>query len=228
MADPPERDALAVVAALTAAGAGLRIGAVVGPEIGTLASAVLTPSLEWLMVRGERMFTAHVDRVGRIAADGLGMTGDEFAEHAGATPERLLFTVNALQAATRTAWEAKLQALGRVLRDGLSDDALLDEMPLVLAALDAIEAPHVRVLRTIRDERGRAVFATDETTFVWSMEELAQHFPQLSSGIEPIVAALYRHGCTVTTGSHWRVTNFGRALLERIESSTPIDRTDEQ
>jgi hypothetical protein len=96
------------------------------------------------MVRGERMFTAHVDRVGRIAADGLGMTGDEFAEHAGATPERLLFTVNALQAATRTAWEAKLQALGRVLRDGLSDDALLDEMPLVLAALDAIEAPHVR------------------------------------------------------------------------------------
>jgi hypothetical protein len=77
------------------------------------------------MEKGRRLFYTHAGQVGRIAADGLGMTDDEFAEHAAATNERLLFTVNAFQAATRTVSEAKLQALGRVLRDGLSDEARL-------------------------------------------------------------------------------------------------------
>jgi hypothetical protein len=220
-------DSLAVIAAAVAAAAGLGVGAAAGAEVGTITGAALAPYLERLAVRGEQMFTAHVDRMSRIAADGLGLTADEFAQHAAATNERLLFTVNAFQAATRTVWEAKLQALGRVLRDGLADDARLDEMPLVLAALDAIEAPHVRVLRTLRDDPSSQVRGVDEEMFVWSADDLAQHFPQFSSGIQPIVATLQRHGCadSVTGGgrTRWFVTDFGRAMLERIENSTPAD-----
>jgi hypothetical protein len=216
-------DSLAVIAAAVAAAAGLGVGAAAGAEVGTITGAALAPYLERLAVRGEQMFTAHVDRMSRIAADGLGMTADEFAQHAEATNERLLFTVNAFQAATRTVWEAKLQALGTVLRDGLSDDAQLDVMPLVLAALDAIEAPHVRVLRAIRDDPSSHMIAREAAEeFIWSVEDLAKRFPQLSSGIDPIVATLDRHGCieSVSAGGRSRrsITDFGRAMLERIEN----------
>jgi len=56
----------------------------------------------------------------------------------------------AMDAALRTSLEKKRQALGRVVRATLLDDARVDEAELLLRALGPLEQPHVHLLETLR------------------------------------------------------------------------------
>ncbi len=61
--------------------------------------------------------------------------------------QRLELTMHVLEAAARTTRDDKLRALGRVLANGLMNDKV-DEAGFLTAALTAMEAPHIQVLRT--------------------------------------------------------------------------------
>lgn len=135
-------------AAVSAAGAGL--GLVAAGPAGALVGAVLPQLMEAAVRMDERARTHRLERAARTlgrASDVLNVGLPELERLATRDEARteLLARVLAASAHTATA-AAKVEALGRVLADGLRDDARLDEALLLAAALHDLEAPHVRLL----------------------------------------------------------------------------------
>ncbi len=123
-------------------------------------------------------------------AAAAGVPVDELEARSAEADDRLLLAGAAIDAGTRTANDDKLRALGRALAAGVCDDALVDPERLAVAALDDMEAPHVKVLRHIAEEspnftRGR--------TPGWAERDLAKAMPEVALVLSPVLATLERH-----------------------------------
>lgn len=86
-----------------------------------------------------------------IAADELDVGLDLLCERATADDVRLELLARVLEAAGRTPLKEKIPALGLVLADGLREGGNVDEAFLLAAALDDLEAPHVRSVAHMTD-----------------------------------------------------------------------------
>lgn len=106
--------------------------------------------------------------------------------HAGETQSDLAESI--LQQAGDAASEWKMRALGRALARGLlaDDDAEIDELRLMLAAMKDLEAPHVRVLQRLYSDGDRYSGLVDY--------RLAQMFPNGVRVLYSILKTLERHG----------------------------------
>lgn len=110
----------------------------------------------------------------------------------------LVGRVLAASANAATAQE-KIDALGRVLAAGLSDDDRLDEALVLAAALDDPEAPHVQVLAVIAGQVHWSKGTAAQVRMVsegsgWSGDELKRRLRYYRLTIEAVLATLERHG----------------------------------
>ena len=117
---------------------------------------------------------------------------------------------SAISAATRTAYDAKVRALGRALACGLADDqARIDEEQLIIAAIADMEAPHVSLLHLLvtrtpsRDASGIVGAVYEAPTFTlpgtpdsraWRADYIASVRPTLGPVLPALLGTLERHG----------------------------------
>jgi hypothetical protein len=228
--------------ALAAVGAGLQLAS--PGAAGTLAGAVLPPAMLLALRADERARQRRLERAARtleVAAQELGV-GLEEVEQLGLRDEEhteLLMRVLQASACAITARE-KVEALGRVLADGLRHDEKFDEALLLAAALGDLEAPHVRTLRGIGQVwRGRG------KGLHWDYREHAREWyttgdMALAAGgslaAPAVVGVLARHGLVeqatrdrrgingVEREQVWSISALGTKCLVLLRVSCPVPR----
>ncbi|WP_406051349.1 hypothetical protein [Kribbella sp. NBC_00889] len=215
------------VAGVAAAAVGIALMPAVGPVGSAMAAGALVPVFEQLALR-DRRAAESAARAAERAAELAAKTPEELAEWAEASPRRLALLANVIEAAWRLASDEKTEALARVLADGVRDDARLDVDPLFVAALREMDPAHVQTLRLMADAgnphdqpSGRPAGASQE----WATEHLHEALPQLSEGMDYIVATLERIGCIARgvprwdVPAWWSVTEFGHATLRFLRTA---------
>ncbi|MEU6135859.1 helix-turn-helix domain-containing protein [Nocardioides sp. NPDC047086] len=144
--------------------AGKAIAAVIGGAVGGVPGALVAIALEpgfielaarsWNELADLRRRSAGL--MIQSASHQLGGDPEAVTKAAFASEARAQMFADALQAAASTANQAKIQALGKALANGLSgDEARVDEERLIIAGLSGLEEPHIRLLANLPRERGR-------------------------------------------------------------------------
>lgn len=235
----------------SAAAIGSLIGTAVGP-IGAFVGAAVGPLLEPIMARvwdelvpDSRMAAQQVLVQGSTHG---GVTPDAFAEQIRKDESRRLLGGIAFSAGSRTRNAEKIRALGRALADGVlaDDDAKIDQMRLILGALDDIEAPHIVVLnylvnyapgtdpwsgkatapsRIDGDER-EAVRQGRQPRHSWRVSQLDAARPGFSGSVISLLGTLQRHGLAVAEQNIKKVLDdyqrdAREAAQPRVTSSRP-------
>jgi hypothetical protein len=170
---------------------------------------------------------ARLESLAEAAEAQGGETFDVLLEKARQDDSRSDLTEEVLQQATETAAEWKMRALGRALARGLlaDDEAEIDEVHLMLAAIDDLEAPHVRVLQRLYAEGDRYSGIADY--------QLATMFPNGVRVLYALLKTLERHGLAgqlpsrvidggdaagvgPDTPQMWAIWDFGILLTEQL------------
>ena len=180
-----------------------------GGIIPALATAAMPPALVLTLKLGALAMQRRQQRqqqVIEVAAEHLGgleVLNQIFDEQIPHHDERLELLGRVLEAAGRSTMPAKVQALGRVLADGLRDDAQLHEAFALAAGLEDMEGVHVQLLQYLADHPRppEAIRGLDSPgPLGWEVRELQQVEPEVASLVEPIVAVLNRHGLVSPSG----------------------------
>lgn len=202
-------------------------GLIIGGPLGALVGAAIKPTLELVALR-ERRGLGNIERIVETVTESTGLSPDELAAWARDTDGRLMLTTNVIQTAYNTLYEAKVAALARVLIENLRDEAQLDIGEVTVAALADLEARHVRVLHAIdREDLPRRPDGLEHVPGVATQSQLEEYFPNLATGILPIMAAFERHKIMKETMGYdeddlaWRVTSFGRRCLTYLVRPSP-------
>ncbi|MGZ4617273.1 MAG: hypothetical protein ACXV3F_00810 [Frankiaceae bacterium] len=131
----------------------------------------------------------------RIAADlhqvGLDIFTERLAEDD--SDERIELLARVIQAAASATFPAKVEALGRVLADGLMEDSDAAEALVLARALESLDRAHVVVLDHIERNRVPDPELLEENLKAiagWQVPLLAQVLPDLAAIMDSIVAAL--------------------------------------
>lgn len=151
--------------------------------------------------------------------------------HAGGSAESESFDVlvgAAVEAAARSALEAKRQLLGRLVAEAALDDALVDESRLLVGVPDQLEAPHVRCLEAIRRAEQEAEDAGEVMPRArYAEREMNNRIREAGEGQPMSVLSLLSNlGLLETTGSgnEWiwvkGTTVFGRELLDDLHAES--------
>jgi hypothetical protein len=117
-----------------------------------------------------------------IAASQAG-TEERLLEAIGSDERRLRLLEQAIRAAETSRVEEKVHAIGRALASGAlaEDDAVIDEVSILIAAIADLEIPHIRVLRLLMQ-------------IPLTLGQLGSQLRASPELIQALVAALRRHG----------------------------------
>ncbi|GAB3074134.1 hypothetical protein GCM10027053_44770 [Intrasporangium mesophilum] len=139
------------------AAVGSAVGQIAGGPSGGIVGAIVPPYVLAMMDGfGDRWRARRRENMGRVllaAADEMGSSPDEVLRAAEASPQADLAIGQALAAGANTEYDAKIEALGRVLGRALlaDDDALLDQNAVLIGILAEIEAPHIKLLDALTE-----------------------------------------------------------------------------
>lgn len=211
------------------------LAALSGHPLAALLGQLLVPAFQtvWeLDTRGHERRLLRGARTVQVATEELGCGLDELhSTVAGSDPRSELF-IRVVEASARTVSAAeKVDALGRVLAMGLSDDARFDEAVLIADALRDLEAPHIKLLAEIHAHPQSAMAVPDSNTGLagWSEKQLEQRFAELAPVIAAVVRTLSQHTLIrdVARGtwegaegdSRWVITAMGEELLGLLTRS---------
>jgi len=210
-----------------------------GPEAQVWA-ATMQPAVEDLLrYRGARS-GEQVERMLEEACHHADKSIEDLVDLASGDDGRLELFTHAIQAALSTLRDDNVHLLGRVLAEGLTDDARLDVSRVVTDALRDLEAPHVAVLHAMvtqdrpsvpRDQGG------ERGPDTWSHAQIELAVPRLTGGSLPVISTLARHGMVLPSAvavlgggpespsplPAWVVTDFGRLCLRRLEEVAAED-----
>jgi hypothetical protein len=216
-----------------AAAGGALLGAVVGGPVGAIAGASLAPLLEPF---AEKVWNElHHDAQKRqaktlaVVQESMEIDPAELERRIMSSDESRLQTGMALSAASRTAWDPKVVALGRALARGLmaTDDSKIDTHPLVMSALADIEFPHASLLELITCwrtsvtpsggillERYAANAGSDWIVGprVWSSSMISLVRPNLKPVALSLFGTLQRHGLAIETDQFRTRAGIARAV----------------
>lgn len=210
---------------------GMLLGAMASPWFGPpgapLVTALSTPIMEAWAGRSLRELQRRGEDVAAGASKSSHLDESEVVNRLLQDGDLQPLVRRVLDAAVRTSSVDKLRILGAVLGEAVAErPRSLDEDLLIVGALDAIEAPHLRILEAMRDPAN----ASDHDNFAWTPDELAAIVSDLShAGCQAALGGLQRHGliqlAADTYGVAFAVTDFGRVLLDAMrlmhETSNP-------
>lgn len=170
-----------------------------GPEAGGMAAAaspVVKHAFDSISERWHRRSRRSGEAVPE-AADEAGLPPLEVAGRAGEDPRLLALAGAALNAGMGTADPDKVRALGRALASAFDDEARVDLEVLTVAALTDMEAPHVKVLRRMKEARSATYVRTSgpcrTPLYAWPMADLQRLVPEAGDALGPVLATLGRH-----------------------------------
>jgi len=178
----------------SAAGAGLGYATTGSPE-GTMAGAVLAPAaaLAWDIdraARARRLQRAATALI--VSAEESGVGIEDLEERSRRDPETAELLARVIQVAADARMAEKVSALGRLLGRTVINQVKFDEAFLLAAALEDLEAPHVRLLALVNGARETEWYSSGLGR-VGSLE----HFAGAAGGslvLPALAAALVRHG----------------------------------
>ena len=111
---------------------------------------------------------------------------DQIADWADQTADRADLLARVIQAAANGRTAEKIAALGSLLGRTVQDDTRLDEAFVIAAALDEMEAPHVRLLALVNGAGGSDIQPAAHPGKLGIALEL-----QLQSHVVPVLCAHY-------------------------------------
>jgi hypothetical protein len=202
---------------------GYETGGLVGAEISNVASTFVG---SLFAMRKNNLITVTED-----AADRAGLDGDDLVAWIKADDRHFRLFAEVLEAAWSTVDRHKLRMLARVMADGFQDDARLDVDQLVVRALRELESAHLRVL----DEAAQVIEEQGDNPNALrgvSLQTLRNRLPNLSEGMNALVAGLQRTGCLAEVeyinvelfgNVPLAVTAFGLRCLEIIRAEAEGD-----
>lgn len=213
----------------------------VGDESRTLGYKVARAALTTFIPGGE-LLAVLVDHEQQRLLRISGAFVDEIGDAAGA--QRLVRRVEeseevaavfrqAVDAASRTGYEAKRRALARIVSAAVLDDAKVDESHLLTHALQDLDAPHFRVLEAMHRAEVRVRRAHGDADYPDRQEAEIEAVRLATEGTpEVVVAGLARVGAIADRGT-WsslsgrtceahETTDFGRLLLEYLRADGPV------
>lgn len=176
-----------------------------------------------LDAKAYRRRMARGGRVIEIAAQQLDVGVEEIAELAGDSDPRIELLGRVIEAAASTVTlEAKIAALGRVLAQGLRDDAGLDEAIMLVKVLTVLEIPHFRVLASL------ANLALIGGPNGWHDSAAIRVMTKLNLDATPVMSDLVANGACMQNLRPtdegpasvllvWRITLFGRSCLDLLD-----------
>lgn len=139
--------------------AGAILGSVIGLAVGGAPGAIAGAALAPAASAGTRVAVANMHRywAGQLSLLAKALScyrqvGErETVESLTETPHGAALTHAAISAALSTPMQAKVQVLALVLADGVgAEPEVADELLEIVRVLDAVEAPHIAVLREFR------------------------------------------------------------------------------
>lgn len=98
-----------------------------------------------------------------------------------------------IESSATSTFEEKIDALGRVLADGLQADGDITEASVLARALEALDQPHVVVLGHLARNRLPPAELLDVGHIGvagWQVPVIAEALPDLADVMEPLVATL--------------------------------------
>lgn len=216
----------------TAPERGALVGAVVPKPV-----AILHTYLEAVRRRSYESAEKAVDEAVVIAGMPIETLLEQIANHADLSA---LF-VQVIGATNRSAYEAKLLALGRVLGQAVVDDAKVDESVILTGVITDLEPPHVRVLQHLSWETPPITIEPrvidgggvegPQASIYHPDEALRRAVPkQMETEVgRPVIAALERHGLVYQgppagaydkdgEGSYY-LSAFGRRVLDLVRDA---------
>jgi hypothetical protein len=195
-------------------------------------------ALGWIPVVGSTMATAYADTVARRRQNAA-KTGSALLERYPGTPEEVLDRISederlgilfgrSVEAAMRTSLEAKVMALGYLLADFASSqtDDEADGLELLLMALDDLEWPHIRALKTLADFPSDADLEAEVGQKAMNDDPRRKGRLKVTDGLSrPVLSGLVRHGLIREESGYGTyisgITEQGRALLGYLKDAEP-------
>jgi hypothetical protein len=215
---------LSVVAGAGTAGVVAELALGSGP-LGTVAGGLMPVAVQ-LTAAVRSRWIRRASQAVQVATDLLDPGVDILDERSPRFDERLELIARVIDAAARATLHEKIEALGRVLADGLNDDEHIDEALILASALAVLEAPHVAVLDRLdvqREPPAELIVAGRDSTLGWRNEHLRHVLPGLSTILENVLAVLSAQGLivdlrgetwsTAQGGPTWKITPLGRRCL---------------
>jgi hypothetical protein len=195
---------------------------------------VVAPLLAALVRLGADARSSRQERGGRVLETAAEQVGglDRLAKLATADDVRLELTARVIEAAMRTTREQKINALARVLANGLDGQATVDQAQILTAALDAIEAPHIQVPAELRDyaDSNEGQVTPDNRVNLLTLPRgaFADRLPGHAAVRGAVIQVLAGHHLIEPAGGgltyeqwggpdRWAITDLGRALLARLD-----------
>lgn len=160
----------------------------------------------------------NVTQVLSIALDGFAGSSEEFIDRFRDDERLQMVFARAMEAASRTSLGQKIRALGPLLGEAsdAASDGELDDVELLLWALEDLERPHVAALQELGRYRSDDELAAD-TENIGDDPSRLERLEYTRSVAEPVIATLLRHGLVAQQSGYdlylAGVTPFGRKLL---------------
>lgn len=237
--EPAETDGQRQVRTLVAGLAVALLSAEVGLAVPGAGGAVLGAATGSLLPALEVMRQRARGRVERTVEGGVAraeMTAEDFTAWVAADARHQGLLLAVVEAAARSTAEVHLDALARVLADGIRagvhDDARVDESTLIAGALGAFGHAHVQVLALLAEEDPQAV--REGSTSAYALGHVAVRRRHLAASVDALAAVLVAHGAVARDTSRWdridaahyAVTAFGRGCLRYLDDRAASDGGD--
>lgn len=222
---PEDRDALVeLTKALLSGGAtagGFLIGGPIGAGIGAAVSQATASALDRLASRWREKVEIDGAHALKEASNQSGMSATELIEEITADPKLMLLAVAAVNAAGETAMQRKIQLMGKVIANAVTDHALVDEGLLIARAVRRLEEPHFRVLALLADPPRLEADPKGRATTRWSPAAIAARFEWPQSSVTAVLLTLQSESCAILSSA--RVDGGGATYRDLMTVREPID-----
>jgi hypothetical protein len=221
--------------------AGLVALSAVHPDLAVPAASIAAAAGTYLPHLVDRIWTFRIGRIGNAVAAGaqhVDVSVETLVIAAAQSPFRELLTADVFDAASRSAFDDKVTALGRAWAVGVlaEDDVTLAKEQLFVRTIDRIELPHVKALEVVARDPFADAAARGGPPLVdgWTPDAVARNLPEYGPLVQPLLATLTSEGLIVNNtiqnpmavGTQFRITDTGIDVLRRLRDAAGNSATE--